>query len=111
MKETLALWSYNDFLAFLLIYAASADFTITDEERTRLALETGYDSYRKALLLFEAQSDYERLQTILYFKPRYFATQEEVEKMLQEVQNMYNVDEEYSVTKHNLLLLLRKVLS
>ncbi len=93
MKETLALWSYNDFLAFLLIYAASADFTITNEECTRLAMETGYDSYRKTLPVFEAQSDYERLQTILYFKPRYFSTPEEVEKILTEVQNMYNVDE------------------
>ncbi len=111
MKENLDLWTYNDFLAFLLIYAASADFTITDEERTRLALDTGYDSYRKALPLFEALSDYERLQTILYFKPRYFATNEEVEKILQEVQDIYKADEKYSANEQNLLLLLRKVLS
>lgn len=111
MKENLALWSYNDFLAFLLIYAASADFTITEEERIRMAQQIGYDSYKKALPVFEAQSDFERLQTILYFKPTYFPTGQEVESILQQVQAIYKADNNYSSTEQSLLLLLRKVLS
>jgi hypothetical protein len=110
MKENLAYWTYQDFQAFLLLYAASADLTIRKEELERLIEKTGYEAYRGIQPLFQAQSDYERLQTILYFKPQYFASEAEVEKLLAEVQAMYRLDE-FSQTEHGMLLLLRKILS
>jgi hypothetical protein len=111
MKENLDHWTYAEFKAFLLLYAAYSDLTIKPEEAERLIEKTGYTAYKEVLPVFRAQSDYERLQTILYFKPKYFAGKAEATKIISEIQAMYQLDNEFSQTEQGMLLMLRKILA
>jgi hypothetical protein len=110
-KEHLDAWTYTHFQAFLLLYAASSDLTIKEQELEKLIQKTGYASYKEILPVFEQQSDYERLQTILYFKPRYFASNQEAEKIIADVRAMYELDNTFSQEEQGIYLLLRKILS
>lgn len=111
MQENLDQWASVDFQAFLLLYAASSDLTIQAEELESLIEKTGYKAYKTILPVFQAQSDYERLQTILYFKPKYFANQEEVEILIAEIRAMYKMDHNFSQAEQGILLMLKKILS
>ena len=110
MEENLNQWTYKHFQAFLLLYAASSDLTVKPEELEQLIEKAGFTAYEDILPVFQAQSDYERLQTILYFKPKYFATAAEGEKLIAELQAMYQLDHTFSQAEQGILLLLRKIL-
>jgi hypothetical protein len=110
MQDNLASWSYAHFQAFLLLYAASSDLTIKEAELESLIQKTGYSAYKAVLPVFQAQSDYERLQTILYFKPKYFAGPEEAERVLSDVRAIYEIDTHIDQTEQGIYLLLRKIL-
>ncbi|MDO1446113.1 hypothetical protein Q0590_07615 [Rhodocytophaga aerolata] len=110
MKENIAHWTYQNFQAFLLLYAASSDLAIKPEEVDQLLEKTGYTAYKEVLPVFQQQSDYERLQTILYFKPTYFANEAEVDRLIKEIQEMYQQDHHFSHAEQGILLLLKKIL-
>jgi hypothetical protein len=110
MKDNIDSWTYADFQAFLLLYAAASDLNIKEVELESLIQKTGYSAYKAVLPVFQAQSDYERLQTILYFKPRYFAGPGEAERVLSDIRAIYELDSHVDQTEQGIYLLLRKIL-
>ena len=103
-------WSYNEFLAYLLLYAANADFDINDEERKLLlsGLNTyDYNNIRKA---FDKSNDYERLQIIGIYRDLYYPDDESKEKILNDLRNVFLADEEYNSVERAVFMGLRKVL-
>ena len=103
--------SYPEFLAFLMLYAASADLKIDEKEVPFIKNEVGVDNYEQIRKLFDSQNDYQRVQTIMAHELEYFPDEEQVELILEDMERVFMEDEDYSLLEHNQLMAIRRVLS
>lgn len=109
MKETREDWTYSEFRTYLLLYAANADFIIRKEEKDVILEESNNKEYKKILKKFENDSDLEKIKTIMSFREKYFSTEEEVEKLLDEVKEVLFADDEFHYYERNFLMFFKKL--
>jgi hypothetical protein len=103
-------WSYDDFKAFLLLYAANADLVVVKEEEDILKHIVSKKRLSKLKKHYSASSDYEIIQTIMSFKEKYFATEDEKNKLLKEIKELFLADSNYSILEKNAFMALQKIL-
>lgn len=101
-------WIYDDFLAFALLYAANVDIDVAAKERNLIIEKVGREKYARAAKCFNQCNDYERLQTILSLKERFFPNEEEKEKVLRNIKEMFLADGKFEQIEKSLLLSLRR---
>ena len=83
-------WSYNEFLAFLLIYIAHVDMEFAEEEKAMIKTKFGEDIYEKMFAEFDTMSDYKAYETILSYKGVYFPTQEQKEEIIEKMKTLFD---------------------
>ncbi|MBT3252189.1 MAG: hypothetical protein HN729_07160 [Candidatus Marinimicrobia bacterium] len=103
-------WSYNDFKAYLLLYAANADLIVVKEEEDILKQIVSKKRLSKLKKLYSASSDYEIIQTIMSFKEKYFSSDDEKDKLLDEIKKLFMADSDYSILEKNTFIALQKIL-
>jgi uncharacterized tellurite resistance protein B-like protein len=102
--------SYEEFLAYLLLYMASADGKIDEDETEFISERIGQDNYKKLFKQFQASSDYERLQIIEGFKGTHYSGSEDIEKILDDLAEIYSADGKFSQVEGVQLTALKRVL-
>ena len=101
---------HQEFLAYLFLYGASADLIIHKAEIDLILERVGKERYDKALELFEGKSDYERLQFILSHKADHFPNDEEKDKVLSQLKDVFYADKDFSTMEQNIFRILQKIL-
>lgn len=103
-------WTYKEFLAFLLIYAASADFIIKDEEVEVICQKVGEESYKKIMKVYDKSNDYGHIQTILSYKEKYYPSEDEKQKILEDMKDVFMADDEFSSQEQLIFNAIKKIL-
>ncbi|MBT3302331.1 MAG: hypothetical protein HOD63_08530 [Bacteroidetes bacterium] len=103
-----ASWTYEDFLAFAMLYAANVDIDVASREKKLIIDKVGRDKYALASKCFNSCNDYERLQTILSLKSRFYPNEEEKEKVLRNIKELFLADGKFEQIEKSLLLSLRR---
>ena len=65
-------WNFDEFLAFLLIYASHADIDFSREEEERIKALVSNEIFEDIYAQFNVMTDYQALETILSYKDIYF---------------------------------------
>ncbi|MCH8330501.1 MAG: hypothetical protein IH946_03830 [Bacteroidetes bacterium] len=104
-------WTYEEFLSFLLIYAASADFEISSEETDLIKAKYGVETFEKSMVIFEGLNFMEQVDVILEFKSKYFSTEEELNKLFELIQELFDADGEFSLLEQNQYRALKRLMS
>lgn len=94
-------YSLNDFLAYVMIYAANADFVITKEEEDHIRRVVGDNSYFSMLDLFESHNDFETLEFIQELRKEFLVENSE-ESLLRIVKEVFLVDGHFSASEQAL---------
>ena len=110
MNEDLTRWSFDDFLCYLLIYAASADFILKDEEKQIIIKKMGEEKFNKFFEIFEGHSDMDKIDTVMTLKGSFIETEDDKEKVLNQMKEVFQADHAYSESEHELLIAIRKLL-
>ncbi len=103
-------WTYEEFLTFVLLYAASIDSIISEEEIDLIKGKVGDSTYERVQKIFHQVPDYECIQVILSYEDQYFPTKEKQETLIRQMQEIFLSDERYSVMEQNLIMIFRKLL-
>ncbi|MDZ7880070.1 MAG: hypothetical protein U5L45_20500 [Saprospiraceae bacterium] len=101
-KELSTTWSYAEFHAFVLFYAANADSRITSDEIALIRTNLTEVQYLDIESAFKSHSDATVLNHILTYKDRYFATQTDRERLLADMQAVFNADNNFSTMERNM---------
>jgi len=109
MKEV-SKWSKEYFQAYVLMYAATADFVVKEEERNMILDKVNESDFNALQKAFEKESDYSRLQKIILYKELNAPDKKEMEELLMEVTALFKSDGEFDILEQNLLVALRKLL-
>ncbi len=103
-------WSYNEFLAFLLIYISHVDMEFAEEEKAMIKKNVGIQAYEKMLAEFEEMSDYKAYETILSYKGVYFPTVEQKNELIDKMNELFHADAEFNIMEKELLHFLDKMM-
>ena len=84
-------YSLNDFLAYIMIYAADADFVITPEEEEHIRNVVGDTAYVQMLDLFDSHNDAETQEFISTLRKQY-VDEDSNKDLLKIVKEVFLVD-------------------
>lgn len=83
-------WSYNEFLAFLMVYGAEMDQRLTDSELDFIKTRTGIQDIAKIKEKVSGISDIECLELIDVYKCQYLSTDESKAKAKNDLEELLN---------------------
>jgi len=103
-------WNFNEFLAFLLIYASHADFDFSEAEKKQIQNTVSNEVFEIIYPKFNALTDYQALELILSYREKFFNTKQEKERLLIEMKKIFHADGEFSVSEKVLYDFLKKLM-
>jgi hypothetical protein len=102
-------WSYEEFHAFVMLYAANADSQITPEEEDQIIPTLSKEQYENVKKSFKKCSDSEALDVILSYRDQYFPTQKDRAEIIADMQRIYKADNIFSQIERGVDTLFRKI--
>ena len=96
-------WDFNEFLAFLLIYASYADLEFTEDEKKQIQETVSPEVFDEIYAHFETLTDYQALELILSYRDVYFSNEEDKSVIFDELKKLFTVDGEFSALEKELL--------
>ncbi|MBD81212.1 MAG: hypothetical protein CL840_20000 [Crocinitomicaceae bacterium] len=103
-------WSYEDFLSFILVYAAYADTEVRQEEIEAIEERVDHAHFLNAKRVIEKLNDSERIDLILSFREKYFPTPEEHQKLFDDMKSIFLADGKFNQLEQIVLMYLRRIL-
>ena len=102
-------WSYNEFKAYILIFAAESNQVITKEERD--FIETQFD----ALVIKTVQkeinndNDFQRIQKIMAYIEQNNLSKTDLDELLKEIYEVFQSDGKYDMVEKGVFQFLEKL--
>jgi len=102
-------WSYNEFKAYLLIYATETNQIITEEEKD--FIEAQFDTLIINAIQKEIKEDddYQRIQKIMAYIDQNNLSKTDLEELLKEINTVYQSDGKYDMAKQGVFQFLEKL--
>ncbi len=103
-------WNYDEFLAYLLIYASYADLEFSQQEKMIILQTVNEETFKELEQTYLSATDYERLKLILDHKGLYYPTLDQKKELLFKIKKLFEADGEFSRLEKSLSLFLEKLL-
>lgn len=107
----MAHWSYNEFLAFVLVYAANSDQKVVDKELDHLHDKFDVELVSRMQKEFNDLSDSQCVDRLLMYRESYFADQDSLDKLLEDVSAVYHADGKMVSEEKMALMMLKRILA
>jgi hypothetical protein len=108
-KKTDNHWSYEEFHAFVMLYAANADSQITPEEEDQIIPTLSKEQYENVKKTFKKCADSEALDVILSYRDQYFPNRKDRDEIIADMQRIYKADAVFSQIERGVDTLFRKI--
>lgn len=103
-------WTKPEFKAYLLLYAANANYFESDDEKDVILNMVPVEMYKAIHKELDRDNDYQSIQKILYNIDKFSYSKEEMESLVKDIQQVFNADGQHDILEDNMLLALRKFL-
>ena len=103
-------WSYNEFLAFLMVYGAEMNQMLTEHELDFIKTKTGIHDIEKIKAKVDGISDAEALEIIDDYKALYLPTAESKSKVKNDLEGMLNTPGTHSQFEKVVVHLMERLL-
>lgn len=103
-------WSKDEFKAYILIYAAMANYVESPEEKEFILSKVSEETYEKMHKEIDKDNDFESIQKIRKGYENCGYTDKNLEVLLKEIKNLLYSDNRFDEMERNLLLWLNKIL-
>lgn len=110
MSNQPADWSYEEVSTFAMLYAASVDAEISEEEEHLIRSRIDAERYAAVRDVFDQCSDSECINQILRYHDKFFATEEGREKLLSDFRAVFEADQRYSAVEQELMKVFQRIL-
>ena len=101
-------WTYAEFHAFTMLYAANADGRITLEEEKRINQTLSSDEYARVKSAFLGMDDASALDLILLYGKKYCKTQADKDRILADMLAVYKSDAHFDQIERGVHQLFEK---
>ncbi len=104
-------WTRQEFKAYLLSYAANANFFESDAEKEVILSMVSSDVYKKVKRELEHDNDYQSIQKILYNIEKFSYSKEEIHRLVEDINLLFNADGQHDILEENMLRAFNKLLA
>lgn len=111
MKSQLEYWSQKDFLAYLLIYCANADFQVTKEEKKFILKKVGKQEYKDILQVYKQHSDFDKSETVRKLGEKFCNDPLNKCDVRTEIIKLFFADDDYNILEKNFFVVIKKILN
>jgi hypothetical protein len=110
MKKIPSTWSYAEFHAFVMLYAASVDGQITQDEENLIIPTVSPDTYKQLKELFQDCDDADCIDAILAYKDKYCATQADKDKILADMTDIFKANARFDQIEKGILQMMKRMI-
>ena len=109
MEDNKLSWTKNEFLAYLLIYAAQINQIETEEEKE--FIESRFDSkiLKNIYKEINSDNDYQRIQKVMVYTYQENYLSQDLEDLLKEIKELLLCDGKFDATEQALYHYLKKI--
>ena len=103
-------WTKKEFKAYVLLYAANANFFESEEEKEIVLSLIDPILYKEIHRELDRDNDYQSIQKILYNMEKYNYSKESLDRLIEDIELVFDADRRHDVLEDNFLIGLRKLL-
>jgi hypothetical protein len=103
-------WTYAEFHAFTMLFAANADGEITPDERNLIISTLPLEEYDHIKSVFMDCDDNQAIEIILSYRDKYCSTQADKDKILADMQEVCNTNESVKQIERGVLQMFKRML-
>lgn len=103
-------WTYAEFHAFTMLYAANADGKITMEERNLITPTLPEQDFEHIRTVFQSLDDAQALEVILSYREKYCRTPAEKDKILADMLAIYQADASFDQIERGVHQLFKRLM-
>ena len=103
-------YTRQDLIAYALIYAAMADYSISEMEKEFITDRVGKKEFKKMLKVYNEDSDIEGLERIELLKDEFFPGPEGKEELLNLIEEVFKSDHSFDTLESIVFRGMRKLL-
>lgn len=100
----------EEFRTYCLLFAANADFNITKQEIIAIGAKINPEDFVRVYNWFEADSDVERVDTIMGNKTQFIKNEEDKQNIINELKEVFFADSVFDSVERSIFVMLKKVL-
>ena len=102
-------WSKDEFIAYLLIYAAQINQIETEEEKEFIASKIDSQILKKIYKEINNDNDYQRIQKVMVYTYQENYLSRDLDNLLKEIKELLLCDGKFDVTEQSLYHYLKKI--
>ncbi len=111
MKKKIIQLNISEYLAYILLYAANADFE-TDKEELEIIRETvTKKEFRRVKNAFDNAGETERLDVIMHYRDAYIGLLNDTSLVTNQLKSIFMADDKYSAVEKAVFIFLKKLLN
>jgi ribosomal protein L12E/L44/L45/RPP1/RPP2 len=103
-------WSYSEFLAFLMVYGAQMNYTLSAEELEFIKQKTGIQDIGKIKAKVDSLNDVQAVEVIDDYKKKYLSTPESTAKAKRDLEALLKTPGTHSQLEKAAVHLLEKLI-
>ena len=97
-------WTSDEFLAYILLYSANADYVFDQKEKNLILNKVDTNSYKKVSKELAYDNDYQSLQKILLYTENHKYDNNKINLLLHEIELLFMCDGKYDILEKNMMM-------
>lgn len=102
-------WTKDELVAYILLFAANADFNESKEERDFIISKVDKHTFQEIHDEFDADNDYQGLKKITRSLEQHNYTNEDIDLLLEDIKVLFFADGNFDITEQNMLKSLKRL--
>lgn len=102
-------WTKDELVAYILLFAANADFKESIEERNLIISKVDVKTYKEIHDEFKDDNDYQGLKKIMASLEQHNYTNEDIDLLLEDIKALFFVDGDIEITEKIMLRSLKRL--
>ncbi len=103
-------WTREEFKAYLLLYAARANFFEDESEKEAILAMVNPLTYKRIHKEIEEDNDYQSIQKILASIEKHHYSKENIQLLISDIKRIFNVSGKQDILEENMLRGLQKLM-
>ncbi|QXP78879.1 MULTISPECIES: hypothetical protein [Winogradskyella] len=99
-------WTRDELVAYILLFAANADFKESEVERKLIISKVDKESFKEIHEEFEDDNDYQSIKKITASLEQHLYTKEDIDLLLEDIKAIFFADGDFDITEQNMLMCL-----
>ena len=109
-KEMNTNWTKKEFKAYILLYAAQADYSISSEEKEVILSKVDKQTYKKIKNELKKDNDFQSIEKIQASMNIHNYSKGFLDLLINDIKEVFFSDDSFDILERNMLMFLKKVL-